>query len=76
MSATYDAFVCSLTGKVVDLNDLSTYPTEWLNLTMVEMHMMVWSKLGRSLFYMQFFHSDIDFGEQTERIRYPLPVLR
>ena len=58
----------SVDGAEVDLDDLDTYPKKWLEMKFSDLHFEIWSEMGTSLFYMQFFHPDVDWGSQEERV--------
>jgi len=63
-----DMFKC-FTGEEVDLDDPCTYGMndQWWGSSM-DLYYWTWAELGRSLFYMQFFHPDIDWGDQEKRV--------
>ena len=51
--------------KEYDLDDQSIYPEEWKTIPIYKLWRKCWTAAGESLFYMQYFHPDIDFGEQV-----------
>lgn len=64
-----DMYRCTGPGcEEVDLDDLSTYPASWLHLSTKELFDLVWSKLGQSLVYMDYFHGDVDWEPQRSRV--------
>ena len=63
-----DIFKHSFADGEVDLDDLNTYREEWLEMSISELHKEIWSVLGQSIFYMQFFHPDTEWGDQEKRV--------
>lgn len=63
-----DTFVC-FDGSVVDLDDPETFRRpEWgQHNTTMKLHQWAWSEMGKSLYYMAFFHPDWDI-EQRRRV--------
>lgn len=57
-------------GKEVDLDDLNTYSIfkEWQDKKSLELWDIGWIKAGKSLFYMDYLNSNIDWGEQRKRV--------
>jgi len=64
-----DLFKC-YNGDRVDLDDPDTYKSEeWVDAdTTLKLHARAWSELGKSLYYMQYFHPDMVEDEQAARI--------
>jgi len=54
--------------REVDLDDLTIYPDCLLEMTAVELHQYCWKIMGKSLFYMQYFHPDMRYESQYERV--------
>ncbi len=57
-------------GEQVDLDDLNTYSiyTKWQDKTSLELWRIGWINAGKSLFYMDYLHSDVDWGEQRKKV--------
>ena len=52
----------------VDLDDLNTYPEEWLTMSTYMLWRKVWLRAGESLFYMQFLNPDTFTGMGKEQV--------
>lgn len=52
----------------VDLDDLETYPDEWKDMNVHELFSLCMREAGRSLFYMDFLHKEIEWEEQRSRV--------
>jgi len=65
-----DMFVCSgpHDSLEVDLDDLKIYPVKLIHMSTFDLHTYCWEVMGKSLFYTQYFHPDIDFGPQNDRV--------
>lgn len=55
-------------GEEVDLDDLSTYHDRRFFRSIMGLYEWAWEELGKSLFYMQFFHPEIDWDAQEEKV--------
>ena len=55
-------------GAEVDLDDLKTYPERFFEMSHADLHREIWTEMGRSLYYMDFFHPDFDWKDQRERV--------
>jgi len=62
-----DIFNCTF-GDVVDLDDLSTYPEEWLEMSAYELFQQVWSEIGKSIVYMDFLQPSFGHAAQRKRV--------
>lgn len=56
-----DTFETTMEGTV-DLDDLATYPEEWLLMSVYTLWRKAWLRAGESLFYMQFLHPAVFNG--------------
>ena len=61
-----DLFETTFDGTV-DLDDLGTYPEEWLFMSTYTLWRKAWLRAGESLFYMQFLNRDIFNGMGKEQ---------
>jgi len=55
-------------ADIVDLDDLYTYPQEWRDMNVHDLFLKCMSSAGKSLFYTDFLHANIDWGSQMERV--------
>lgn len=64
-----DLFKC-YDGSLVDLDDPKTYKRpDWKkHKTTLDLHKWAWSELGMSLYYMRYFHPDVEKSAQAARI--------
>lgn len=53
---------------MVDLDDLATYPEEWLLMSPYTRWRKAWLKAGESIFYIQFLHPELGTSRQAFRI--------
>ncbi len=55
-------------GETIDLDNLDNYPDKWKDITSGDLWRMGWAEAGKSLYYMDYIHPDVDWGKQRERI--------
>jgi len=56
-------------GNIIDLDDTDNYPEEWRNMNIHKLFSKCMKQAGSSLFYMDFLHSDSDWGLQKHRVK-------
>ena len=56
-------------GEEVDLDDLESFPERWREMKPFKLWQECKSELGNSLFYMDYLHNDVDWGEQKRRVQ-------
>jgi len=55
-------------GTEVDLDDFAEYPESWLEMSFSDLKDKIWSEMGKSLFYMQFFYPEMRWQSQAQRV--------
>ena len=56
-------------GDIVDLDNLDIYPEEWKNMNVHDLFSKCMDRAGSSLFYMNYLHFEVGWGEQEERVK-------
>jgi hypothetical protein len=59
---------CPIGPREVDLDDLSIYSDRLLKMDVMELHQHIWTIMGRSLFYMQYFWPEMKEDSQYCRV--------
>jgi len=54
--------------REIDLDDLKIYSGGLRKKKTIELHSYCWTIMGKSLFYIQYFHPEMRYNSQSERI--------